>query len=269
VSEQTPITWAGIVSAIEYPRGELTAGLRRSSNLLLRPDDHATEMTAERTYMEAYGRLYLRAEAAVGQLNDLRERLYADRPGRPLEAVLAEIEALGHAAWSFTTYGAHPIYYCASHRPGVDYRASDEHAGWKIELEHGEAQGATPVEAAEKRLSEIRELHEQKRAALLEQTAALLPDPPLTGHSGTLDIEDGQEGRYVVGYLEADILPWWVVDTRQAVGPVQLHSFPTKEGAVDLKLALNAGDIEDADRIIAAEVARREAAESESGEGEG
>jgi hypothetical protein len=169
MSEQAPITWAEVVAAIAYPWGQLSAGLRRTSKVLLRPDDHAIDMTAERAYMDAFGRLYLHAETALEQINVLRVRLTADRPAppdRPVEIVMAEIEAEGHPDIRLTRDPAGQ-WRCETTVGAGDYGppfSGENWRAWAEVVEHGVGSGATPAAAADARLAQIRELHRAKIA---------------------------------------------------------------------------------------------------------
>src|SRR5258706_5519661 len=97
----------------------------------------------------------------------------------------------------------------------------------------------------------------EQRAAKFREAARIIEDADLVNRGGKVlrvtamvKVEDDQEGRYVVGWMDDDELPWWAVDRDKAAS---LYSFPTKEAAQQLVAAMNLGDIARADRCIAAE----------------
>lgn len=92
-------------------------------------------------------------------------------PARPLEAVLADIEALGHYyEIRGCGYIGRDVVAVGSRLVGTDGFKGSTHAdllSWTGETEDGEARDADVAKAAEARLEQIRKLREQQRQAVV------------------------------------------------------------------------------------------------------
>lgn len=132
------------------------------------------------------------ARADLNNLANLAIRLTPpERPDRPLEAVLADIRALGHF---YVIYGHGYIgrdeVQVETRLVGTGGFDGDSHANlvqWREATEDGEARGPDDAAAAEARLAQIKELREHQRAvvALVE---TLSYRPKLVHLRSTVDI---------------------------------------------------------------------------------
>lgn len=155
---------------VERPlRADLQAAIAALIDAKLDADDAV--LSFEISGAAAYARLRRQVSHTVADLTELAERVPPEAPARPLEAVLADIEAEGHddialehdpahyeGRWRLQTHHSAPRY--------LSKGSVEEHRRWVEEVEDGAVFGDSPVDAAEERLAEIRELHEQKRISV-------------------------------------------------------------------------------------------------------
>lgn len=157
-----PITWddlEGGYEALITARGEVDRILLRDAGL-----------SERQAFRLAFVRLATAVDAAMNSLTTVFNAKVAEveieAPARPLEAVLADIEAEGHNDITLRRSPALADWEVRSDTDALPYPGSDSShevlQAWRAEIEAGEARGDTPSAAAEARLAQIRELHALK-----------------------------------------------------------------------------------------------------------
>lgn len=292
-----PITWNEMRESLVALHERLTAARNRASGDVVMPNRGQNAMSI---YSDAFSGLYMQVRDNLNVLEKLLRRIDAsvpEMPVRPLDAVLADIEAEGHEFEIKTNYGGSGKVRIASRLRDARFDNHGEwndekqarYAAWQAEAEEGDVwMEGDLVVVAEKRLADIRKLHAEKLDPIfLGAAGANISDTAthiLAGHIlagvGMVHIEGGQEGRYAVGELsrEGDSTRWYVIEYREANAPSLVFEFMHREEAESCRDALNTGafaplmcpDSEHEERMrqdrdAAAEDIRREALASEEG----
>lgn len=213
------ITWQEIREQVARLHEALDSSHGRAREAVLNPADSVPDGTE---YRAAFAQLLWDMDVLQGMAERLLEQLAESTPpARPLEAVLAEIVALGHQYVTVDISGQRAR--CTSYRthdgmPAAPSAHDYDPASWErwdAEVERGAVSAEDPTAAAEARLDQIRELHTAKWVTSLFDGPRLLAnltgDPtfnPVTGATTVAryvarEREDGRfEVRNLHGYDE-------------------------------------------------------------------
>lgn len=175
-----PITWPALREAIASIHGDITGARDSARDAILNPDD---SIPAGTEYRLAFADLFARVDFLQAGIERVLEIVAeAQPPARPLEAVLADIEAEGHEYTIDSNYGGGgKVRFTSKLREPRWDNAGDwdkekwaRHRAWEQEVEAGDTWLAgSLVEVAEARLAQIRALHEQQCGGAVALAAAI------------------------------------------------------------------------------------------------
>jgi hypothetical protein len=184
MAERQPITWTDAREGVAHLHLLADTARDRAREAVLSPEPGRP---ADVIYVQAFADLLSEVGFIHGHAERLLERLAeATPPKRSLEAVLVEIEAEGHLDIDLQRYhwtSGDTTWRCETSigRDEPEYPkegTAEERAAWRERAERGYGRGQTPLEAAEQRLAEIRELHAKNNVPADDPGAAARPEQP-------------------------------------------------------------------------------------------